>query len=267
MSEAGSEETAEFRTLDAPTQQLPAVIPAMAHVSPDVTTHRPGLARRWLWPLLVLAAAALASIPIALFGTSDGPSSPRGQAPPLQWPPDVSAVSESPAPSPSTPEAPVAPPPAPPPAEEEAAPPRGTTSPSPPPTPATPTSYEAEARGNRLGGRAAPRELDGASGGSVVGWVGEGRDNTLTFTGVTTVAAGPHRVTIYYVSRERRAAAVEVNGAFATVVDFPPTGGWDTVGSTTITLTLRAGPNEIQFGNRWSWAPDFDRLVTGGLAR
>lgn len=261
MAEAGNEETAEFRTLDAPTQQLPAVIPAMAHVSPDVTPHGPGLARRWLWPLLVLAAAALASIPIALFGTSDGPSSPRGQAPPLQWPPDVSAVSESPTPSPSTSEEPVAPPTPPSPAGEEAVPPRVTASPSPSPTPAAPTSYEAEARGNRLSGRTAPRDLAGASGGSVVGWVGEGRDNTLTFTRVTAATAGTHRVTIHYVSQERRAAAVEVNGSFAAVVDFPPTGGWDKVGSTTITLTLRVGPNEIQFGNRWDWAPDFDRLV------
>jgi hypothetical protein len=71
-------------------------------------------------------------------------------------------------------------------------------------------------------------------------------------------------VTIYYVSQERRAAAVEVNGRFAAVVDFPPTDGWDEVGSTTITLTLRAGPNEIRFGNRWDWAPDFDRLVLPG---
>ena len=260
MSEAGNEETAEFRTLDAPTQQLPAVIPAMAHVSPEVTTHGPGLARRWLWPLLLLAAAALASIPIALFGTSDGPSSSSGQPPPLRWPPDVSAVSESPTPTPSAAEEPAAPPPPPPPAEE-AAPPRGPASPSASPTPAAPVTYEAEAPGNRLDGRAGPRELTGASGGRVVGWVGAGRDNTLTFTRVTVTKAGPHRVTIYYVSQERRSAAVEVNDRFATIVDFPPTGGWEKVGSTTITLTLRAGPNDIRFSNRYTWAPDFDRLV------
>jgi hypothetical protein len=134
--------------------------------------------------------------------------------------------------------------------------------PSPSPTtPAAVLSYEAEAPGNRLGGRAAPRELAGASGGKVVGWVGEGRDNTLAFTGVTVATAGRHQVTIYYASQERRAAAVEVNGAFAALVDFPSTGGWDEVGSTTVTLTLRAGANTIQFGNRYAWAPDFDRLL------
>lgn len=259
MSDAGSEETAEFRALDAPTQQLPALIPALAHVPPGVTTHSSGLARRWRWPLFALAAAALASVPIALFATSDGPSDSRERVPPLRWPPAAAAASESPTPSPSPPEqAPVVPPP---PAEGEDAPPRATTSPSPSPTAPAPASYEAEAPGNRLRGRAAPRDLAGASGGKVVGWVGDDRDNTLAFTGVTVATAGRHRVTIHYVTQERRAAAIEVNGRFATLVDFRSTGGWDKVGAVTLTLTLRSGANAIEFGNRYAWAPDFDRIV------
>lgn len=259
MGEAGSEETAEFRTVDAPTQHLPALIPAMAHMPPDAPAHEPPLARRWRWPLLALAAAALASVPIALFATSDGPDSPRGQAPPLGWPPAAHAASESPSPSPSSDEEPVAPPP-PPPAREGAPPRAGSPSPSPSPTA---LSYEAEAPGNRLRGQAAAREVAAASGGRVVGWVGDDGDNTLTFTGVTAATAGRHQVTIHYVSGERRAAAMEVNDRFSGLVEFPPTGGWDTVGSVTVTVTLRAGTNTVTFGNRYAWAPDFDRLVLG----
>jgi hypothetical protein len=250
VSEAGSSDE---------TQQLPAVIPAMVHEPPDAPAYGHGLSRRWRWPLFALAAAALASVPIALFATSDGSDSPSGQLLPPRWPPAAQAVSESPSPPPSAEPFAPQPPPSPPPASKEA-PRRVVPSPS-PTTPAAVLSYEAEAPGNRLGGRAAPRELAGASGGKVVGWVGEGRDNTLAFTGVTVATAGRHQVTIYYASQERRAAAVEVNGAFAALVDFPSTGGWDEVGSTTVTLTLRAGANTIQFGNRYAWAPDFDRLL------
>ncbi|BCB87984.1 CBM35 domain-containing protein [Phytohabitans suffuscus] len=263
MGEAGNEETAEFRTVDAPTQQLPALIPAMGHAPPNGAAPEPGLTRRWRWTLIALAAAALASVPVALFATSDGSTDPRGRTPPLRWPPAAAAVSEAPSPTPSPPEyeEPVAPPPPPaPPAAQPPPPVASTPSPTAPPV----ASYEAEAPGNRLRGRAAARELAGASGGSLVGWVGGDRDNTLTFNGVTVATAGRHEVTIYYVTGERRTATVEVNGRFAQIVDFPSSGGWDKVGSVKVTLTLRAGANAIEFGNRWGWAPDFDRLVLPG---
>lgn len=262
MGEAGNEETAEFRALDVPTQQLPALIPAMADVPPDAPADEPRLAPRWRWPLVALAAAALASVPIALFATSDGDSSRHEQATPLRWPPAAQAVSQSPTPSPSPTEETATPPFQPVP-EGDAAPPRTAPSPTPSPTPAV-LSYEAEAPANRLGGRAAPRDVAGASGGRVVGWVGDDRYNTLTFAGVTVATAGRYEVTVHYVSQERRAAAIEVNGSFATLVDFAPTGGWDKVGSVKVTLTLRAGANTVEFGNRYSWAPDFDRLVLPG---
>ncbi|BCB82592.1 hypothetical protein Pflav_090020 [Phytohabitans flavus] len=113
-------------------------------------------------------------------------------------------------------------------------------------------------------GRTAPRELAGASGGTVVGWVGEGRDNTLEFTGVTVATDGRYEVTVHYVTSDRRTAAVEVNGGFAQFLEFPATGSWDRIGSVKVTLTLRAGANTIEFGNRRNWAPDFDRLTLTG---
>jgi DUF1680 family protein len=121
-------------------------------------------------------------------------------------------------------------------------------------------SYEAEAAGNTRGGQAAVRSSAGASGGSLVGFVGNGTANYLQFNNVQGTAGG-HQVTVYYASGESRSATISVNGGAATTVSTPSTGGWDTVGSVSVTLTLAAGANTIRFGNPTGWAPDFDRIV------
>jgi DUF1680 family protein len=130
-------------------------------------------------------------------------------------------------------------------------------------TPPTGRSYEAEASGNTLGGQAAVRTSAGASGGAVVGFVGNGTANFLQFNNVQSPSgtAGAHQVTVYYASGENRSASISVNGGAATTVSTPSTGGWNTVGSVQVTLTLAAGNNTIRFGNPTGWAPDFDRIV------
>ncbi|HEX6354696.1 beta-L-arabinofuranosidase domain-containing protein [Actinophytocola sp.] len=122
------------------------------------------------------------------------------------------------------------------------------------------TSYEAEASGNTLGGQAAVRTASGASGGAVVGYVGNGTANYLQFNNVTATA-GAHQVAIHYASGENRSLTVSVNGGAATTVNTPSTGGWNTVGSVTTTLTLTAGTNTIRVANPTGWAPDLDRIV------
>ncbi len=123
------------------------------------------------------------------------------------------------------------------------------------------TSYEAEAGGNTLGGQAAVRSSAGASGGALVGYVGNGTANYLQFNNVQAAAAGSRRVTVYYASGANRSMTIGVNGGTATTVSTPSTGGWNTIGSITVTLTLAAGTNTVRFGNPTGWAPDFDRIV------
>jgi uncharacterized protein len=124
------------------------------------------------------------------------------------------------------------------------------------------TSYEAEAAGNTLGGQAGARSSAGASGGALVGYVGNGTANFLQFNNVQGGSAGgSHQVTVYYASGENRSTTISVNGGTGISVSTPSTGGWDTVGSVTVSLTLRAGANTVRFGNPTGWAPDFDRLV------
>lgn len=125
-------------------------------------------------------------------------------------------------------------------------------------SPPTGNSYEAEA-GTR-GGQAAVRNVAGASGGAVVGYVGNGTANYLQFNNVNATA-GTHQVTIYYASGENRSLTLSVNGGTATSVTTPSTGGWNTIGSVATTLTLAAGTNTIRVANPTGWAPDLDRLV------
>ncbi|TDV42204.1 carbohydrate-binding protein [Actinophytocola oryzae] len=124
----------------------------------------------------------------------------------------------------------------------------------------TGTSYEAEATANTLAGQAVRRNSSGASGGAVVGYVGNGTANYLQLNNITATA-GTHRVTIYYASGENRSVAVSADNGTATTVSTPSTGGWDTVGSVTATLTLAAGTNTIRLANPSGWAPDIDRVV------
>jgi hypothetical protein len=122
-------------------------------------------------------------------------------------------------------------------------------------------SYEAEAAGNTLAGQAAVRTSAGASGGALVGYVGNGTANYLQYNNVTGGTAGNHTVTVYYTSGENRSTTISVNGGTAITVNTPSTGGWDTVASVSATLNLVAGANTIRFANPTGWAPDFDRIV------
>lgn len=122
------------------------------------------------------------------------------------------------------------------------------------------SSYEAEASANTLAGQAARRSSSGASGGALVGYVGNGTANYLQFNNITSTA-GTHQVTIYYTSGENRSLQVSANNGAATTVTTPSTGGWDTVASVTVSLTLAAGTNTIRLDNTTGWAPDIDRLA------
>ena len=97
-----------------------------------------------------------------------------------------------------------------------------------------------------------------------MGFVGNGA--TLTFNNVTVASTGRYAVAIAYGdgSTTGRQAVVSVNGGPGQTIQFTPTGGFSTPGTMTVTLSLSAGTNTIQFGNPTAYAPDFDKVsVTG----
>jgi hypothetical protein len=123
-------------------------------------------------------------------------------------------------------------------------------------------SIEAEGASAVRSGAAGPRSVAGASGGVIIGNVGNDGGNTLRFDGLDVPVAGEYDLVVHYISGEPRSADIAVNGAFVRRVDFGVTGsGWETVGTATVRLPLAAGPNTVQFSNSGAWAPDFDRVV------
>lgn len=127
------------------------------------------------------------------------------------------------------------------------------------PPPPGPTSYEAESPANTIAGGARIADCSACSGGQKVGYVGAG--GTLTFNGVTVPASGTYDVAIAYLDAAGRQAAVSVDGAAPTTVQFTPTADWNTVGTVTVPLHLVAGRNTIEFANPSDYAPDFDRIL------
>ncbi len=125
--------------------------------------------------------------------------------------------------------------------------------------PPGPTSYEAEASTNTIGGGARVSSCSACSGGKKVGFVGNG--GTLTFNNVTAPSDGSYNVTIAYLDGEGRQADVSVNGGAGQLVQFTSTGDFNTLGTKTIQLQLHAGSNTVELFNPSAYAPDFDRIL------
>jgi hypothetical protein len=107
------------------------------------------------------------------------------------------------------------------------------------------------------------RSLAGASGGQVVGYVGNGTANFVQFNGVVVQESGQVELEIHYVSGATRPATLSVNGGAAVSLQFPSSGSWSTVGRLTVPVELAAGSNTIRITHPSSWAPDFDKIVVG----
>jgi hypothetical protein len=134
-----------------------------------------------------------------------------------------------------------------------------TVSPVPAPSVAS-ISYEAEAPENTHSLGADTRPLPVASGGQLVGNIGDGR--TLRFNGVVVGGGGQYTMVVFYVAGDVRTAVLRVNDEPPQMITFAATGGWDRVGSVAVTIELFVGLNTVEFGNvAGQWAPDLDRIT------
>lgn len=124
---------------------------------------------------------------------------------------------------------------------------------------------EAESSMNKRRGAAVVSAQAEASGAAGVGYIGNGEENTLTFTEVTAAQAGSYKLTFSYISGEPRNLEVSVNGAKAVRVKFPSSGSWTTVKTVSVTVRLEAGKNTIQVGNPVAFGPDLDRISLAPL--
>ncbi|WP_308636392.1 DUF4832 domain-containing protein [Paenibacillus silvisoli] len=121
-------------------------------------------------------------------------------------------------------------------------------------------SYEAEAASNTLAGGAMVVSCNSCSGGAKVGYIGN-NSGALQFNLTNILTAGTYTLLISYVNGDTsaRTARISVNGAITDVI-FPPTGSWNTLGTSQTTVQLWAGTNMILLSSQSEWAPDIDRI-------
>jgi carbohydrate binding protein with CBM35 domain len=132
------------------------------------------------------------------------------------------------------------------------------------PPPPGPKTYEAESPTNTIVAPAKVSSCTNCSGGSKVGFVGNG--GTLTFNGVTAPSDGNYDLTIYYLNGPPgRDAVLTVNGTALQTLSFTPTTDFNTVGTMTVPVPLVAGANTIELSNPSAYGPDFDRIGVAAL--
>lgn len=122
------------------------------------------------------------------------------------------------------------------------------------------TSVEAEASGNTLAGAAAVASCAACSGGSKVGYLGNGAGNYVTVNNVNAATAGSHTLTFAYLVSGTRTFDISVNGG-PDIVQTVTGSSWTTPASTSVTVTLAAGANTIRFHNDTAYAPDLDSIT------
>ncbi|MBQ8051903.1 MAG: alpha-galactosidase [Bacteroidaceae bacterium] len=103
-------------------------------------------------------------------------------------------------------------------------------------------------------------EVDYASGGCKVGWLGKSADNNLQWRNVYSQYGGLYRLTIGFISGESRTALLTVNGERVQNLTGLNSGGWSTVGTRSVNIRLKAGMNTIALSNASAWMPDMDYI-------
>ncbi|WP_461008410.1 CBM35 domain-containing protein [Streptomyces capparidis] len=110
-----------------------------------------------------------------------------------------------------------------------------------------------------------------ASGGSYIGWLGNGADSKAAFT-VDAPRAGRHLLVVHYAHNDRRDNGHAYNtdivsrtaditaGGTTRRVTFKNTWSWDDYWTLAVPVDLARGSNTITFGNAAAWAPNIDRI-------
>jgi hypothetical protein len=121
-------------------------------------------------------------------------------------------------------------------------------------------SYEAESAINLLKGSVTILEVPTASGGKVVGRIGNGPANTLTFRGINISQSGSYKLVIYFAAEEDLTADIAANEGSVQSISFPSSGGADAVNTQIVDVQMNAGENAITFSNDRGLAPAIDKI-------
>ena len=100
---------------------------------------------------------------------------------------------------------------------------------------------------------------DFCSGGYKAGWLGQSEKNDLQWRNVYSNDGGEYQLTIGFISGDSRNITVSVNGKKVKTIS-ANSGGWQKVGTKTVTIQLQKGQNTIRLSNATNWLPDIDYI-------
>ena len=130
-------------------------------------------------------------------------------------------------------------------------------------TTANAITYEAEANGNVRQG-AIDKNLNGSSGGHVIGRIGNG--NVLEFANISG-DGNARTIKLYFVNGDGKArqGTLSINGGPSESLTFPAKGSWGkpVIQSLSLQATLKSGINRLRFENPQGWVANLDRIVVG----
>lgn len=102
-----------------------------------------------------------------------------------------------------------------------------------------------------------------ASGGRVLGWLGNSAENWAEFRNVYSTNGGNYEMVIYYHTAVARDLTVTVNGTEHSLPGLKAgtnENDWDTQATVSVNITLKKGNNVIRFSNPTGDAPDIDKF-------
>ncbi len=100
---------------------------------------------------------------------------------------------------------------------------------------------------------------DYCSCGYKAGWLGQSEANALEWRNVYSKNGGEYNLIIGFICGESRNIAVSVNGEKVKTLSCN-SGGWQKVGTKTLTIQLQQGKNTIRLSNATNWMPDIDYI-------
>ena len=100
---------------------------------------------------------------------------------------------------------------------------------------------------------------DFCSCGYKAGWLGCSEANALEWRNVYSKNGGEYNLTIGFICGESRNITVSVNGTKVKTLSCN-SGGWQKVGTKTLTIQLQQGQNTIRLSNATNWMPDIDYI-------
>lgn len=118
------------------------------------------------------------------------------------------------------------------------------------------TSYQ-ELTNNQSSETAIYEETSYCSGGAMASWLGRKSENDLQWRNVYSKTGGEYTLTLSVISGETRQIYLQVNGEEAQVLSVS-SGGWNTVTTKEVTVTLQEGENVVRLYNPSGWMPNID---------